>query len=481
MNIQQIILSSATNTWCTDIKELINIISMSIGIIVPICTGVVSFVLMIRTNSVELSFMTKKEQIKFELVNYISLIVVLWVFHLVQGLNGYSDDVDDTYDFISIIEIIAGIVCIMRAIILKRKSKNNQMCKFFSILLLSGASLYNIGYTIQTQYTSYRNLVTLSIIIAIFDVGLIFLLCDLKLTERAEICFHDPSTDKVLYLLMKYKENLCLAGDKAEISDCSELYLRSLEDLKKVKLLRTVKNPTNNIKDKEAEKCTMDTAEKEILHNWNYFCSLCKRLDSTRQYVDHSTENNVLKNNSVNSFEFQQLIILASIEFENICKQICLSIDSSFNVKNANIKQITLKILERYPNIGQTEIMSDYQTLRPLQNWGTHIDNSDNNKIKVKGIEWWDDYGNIKHRAFLHYELATLENAIKALASLMVLELYYMKIKLNSVKISMEKKCDYFGNNYTGDILCTKEKGLPDFEIVVPTDATTLEVETLKK
>ena len=97
----------------------------------------------------------------------------------------------------------------------------------------------------------------------------------------------------------------------------------------------------------------MALSEKEVKLYWNYFCSLCKRLDKTKQYVDHSSENNELKNASVNSFEFQQIILLASMEFENISKAICLNIDSNFNLQNANIRKISETILHKYPSIVQ--------------------------------------------------------------------------------------------------------------------------------
>lgn len=113
----------------------------------------------------------------------------------------------------------------------------------------------------------------------------------------------------------------------------------------------------------------MALSEKEVKHYWNYFCSLCKRLDKTKQYVDHSSENNELKNATVNSFEFQQIILLASMEFENISKAICLNIDSNFNLQNANIRKISETILHKYPSIGQTTIRTDYQVLQPLKNW----------------------------------------------------------------------------------------------------------------
>lgn len=207
----------------------------------------------------------------------------------------------------------------------------------------------------------------------------------------------------------------------------------------------------------------MAMSAKEVKHYWNYFCSLCKRLNNTRQFVDHSSDNNELKNASVNSFEFQQIILLSAMEFENISKAICLSIDSNFNIQNANIRKITETILQKYPRIGETEITSAYQTLRPLENWKVVTDPADGKK-RVVGISWWDDYSNIKHQTFWKFNLATLNNAVSALTSLMVMELYLMQSMLDSTMMSLRIECDYFNSEYAGAILCASGKALPDFE-----------------
>ena len=206
----------------------------------------------------------------------------------------------------------------------------------------------------------------------------------------------------------------------------------------------------------------MAMTEKEVKHYWNYFCSLCRRLENTRQFVDHSSDSNELKNASVNSFEFQQIILLSAMEFENISKAICLDIDSNFNLQNANIKKITETILQKYPKIGDTVVTTDYQTLQPLKDWKIIVDSTTGKKT-VGGIPWWDDYSNIKHQTFWKFNLATLNNAVSALSSLMVLELYLMKSTLGSVMMSLSTECDYFNCVYPGAILCNGETPLPDF------------------
>ena len=61
----------------------------------------------------------------------------------------------------------------------------------------------------------------------------------------------------------------------------------------------------------------MITSEKMRFY-WEYFRTLCKRFDNTRGYIDHSlNEYNQLKYGDVCSWEFQQILILTAVEFEN--------------------------------------------------------------------------------------------------------------------------------------------------------------------
>ena len=198
----------------------------------------------------------------------------------------------------------------------------------------------------------------------------------------------------------------------------------------------------------------MDKEFRNINHYWNYFCSLCSKLEKTKQYIDHSNSNHM----SVYSFEFQQIIILAAVEFENISKQLCLTIDSTFDTKSDIIK-ITEKITSKYPKITETEIMTDYEILKPLKGW--RISNNSNNNKSLNGLKWWEAYNKIKHKGFKNFNLATLENAINATASLLVLELYLMYNHIG--QLFQEKSCEYFTTKYQSEYLITEEKKLPDF------------------
>lgn len=204
--------------------------------------------------------------------------------------------------------------------------------------------------------------------------------------------------------------------------------------------------------------------ESEVIHYWNYFRTLCTRLEKTRQYLDHDIDDEGnLKHGKVNSWEFQQILFLSAMEFENVCKQLCLHFDPDFSLAYADIRQITKRILNKYPNIGLTEITTDYQALRPLSHWKIKKD-APNSREYVSGLSWWDAYGNLKHQTFQKFELATLENAINSLSSLLVIEIYLMKEITGHLNPLLNKPCDYFNASYASSILCTGEKALPDFD-----------------
>lgn len=188
---------------------------------------------------------------------------------------------------------------------------------------------------------------------------------------------------------------------------------------------------------------------QEVLFRWNYFCSLCDMLKNTTQFVDHSNPNNKM----VNSFEFQKIIMLASMEFENIGKKLCVIANPKLNIDSSsfNIIKITKNILENYNELNKTTIRNDYEVFSPLVDWKIELNND--NKEVCTGIEWWSAYNHIKHNAFDYYKEATLKNAVDSLASLMILEINYVRIITGNSHLMNDKPCSYFVNPYQGNII----------------------------
>ena len=202
---------------------------------------------------------------------------------------------------------------------------------------------------------------------------------------------------------------------------------------------------------------------REAQYHWDYFCSLCKRLDNTRQYVDHSSRDNELVNGNVNSFEFEQIIVLTAIEFENVGKIICSETDENFNRETANIISISQTILEKYNHITEVKIMTDYQLLIPLKDWCIKT-NETTGRNYTDGIPWWRKYTGIKHDGYNKFSDATLKIAVDAMSSLMVLELYLSKIVLGNT----QKECPYFYHEYKANRFLVGGKHLPDFQNPIP-------------
>lgn len=206
--------------------------------------------------------------------------------------------------------------------------------------------------------------------------------------------------------------------------------------------------------------------EKEVLSNWYYFCSLSKQLYNTMNYVDHRLDSTgLMVNGQCFSDEFAKLLMLASSEFEVVCKQLC--VESGNKIKsNSNIITLTKNIISLFPKIGETFISTPFQIVKPLEKWNViPIRNKYGNvKEKVVGIDWWSAYNLIKHQRVDMYEQANLYNCVYALASLCVLELYLSRVALGNNDAISSVRCDYFSFRYgLQSLVANVGIQLPDF------------------
>ena len=196
--------------------------------------------------------------------------------------------------------------------------------------------------------------------------------------------------------------------------------------------------------------------EANIKENWYYFRSLANQLQQTEQFVDHSVnEKKEMLNGSTFSNEFAKILMLAASEFEVIAKALCK--ESGLDIHdNDNIVKITKKLLEKYPNIVKTQIITPYMTFTPLEKWAVVSD-------KVEGIDWWSNYNGVKHNRNNNFTSANLNNCVTSMASLMVLELYLSQAVLGNLdsitSIGCCFDCDY-GLAY---IVSNPGHKLPDF------------------
>ena len=164
----------------------------------------------------------------------------------------------------------------------------------------------------------------------------------------------------------------------------------------------------------------------ELIQHWNYFCSLAERLDDTKHYIDHGLQEHdgirELVHGNVYSDIFKQILVLAASEFEIMSKALC----SANGIRAKKIGDISESILGLFPKIVDFEVSTPFWVNTPLHDWKiTHVNGGKN--IKVDGLDWWFAYNSIKHDEKKSIQSATLENAIIALASLYIIEIYMMK------------------------------------------------------
>ncbi len=205
--------------------------------------------------------------------------------------------------------------------------------------------------------------------------------------------------------------------------------------------------------------------EAEYIQHWNYFCTLASRLDETKNYIYHGVidigdgEIQFVHEN-VYSDNFKQIIILAASEFELISKALCAKIG-----KNAtDIISISRTLLEKYPKIVDTEILTLYWGGTPLSKWKL------NESGKVEGLEWWRAYNSLKHNETASYQKATLENALLSVSALYILNLYLMYELFQSLAIAYQFPPVYFRSKYTANAVTSGEGLLPDYGDKSPTE-----------
>jgi hypothetical protein len=198
----------------------------------------------------------------------------------------------------------------------------------------------------------------------------------------------------------------------------------------------------------------MGLSGDDVKKYWLYFRSLANQFQKTEQYVDHSLNSDGKPINADTfSNEFAKILMLAASEFEVVAKDLCVEIGATIR-SNAKITTISKEILKVFPKIGDTVIMTPYQTIRPLKDWQvvvsekTKKDGTTQQEETVEGIPWWQSHNSVKHNRRVSFLEANLSCCMSAMASLMVLELYLCwKVDSSLGRIS-SLGCDYFTCEY---------------------------------
>ncbi|MBE6156120.1 MAG: hypothetical protein E7161_00020 [Firmicutes bacterium] len=117
------------------------------------------------------------------------------------------------------------------------------------------------------------------------------------------------------------------------------------------------------------------------------------------------------KNFSTYSLKLYELFIKASIEFENMCKQILLDNKYDKKITKLDIKDYykinTLMCLDRYSC--SINLIPDKNFI-PFENWSkNHV------------LKWYQDYNKVKHNRTNNFKMANLENVLLSISALRIL------------------------------------------------------------
>jgi len=143
--------------------------------------------------------------------------------------------------------------------------------------------------------------------------------------------------------------------------------------------------------------------------HWNYFIALERDMEVVSRFIEFDTANF-----DVYSIELAHLLFAAASEVDVVAKLVCKYADPT--AEAVNINHYKGLLLPAIPTLPTTKVfVSRYGlTLEPWSNWAgnTHPD-------------WWRSYNDVKHERSAHFNKATLQNALNALAALMVLTYEY--------------------------------------------------------
>ena len=189
-------------------------------------------------------------------------------------------------------------------------------------------------------------------------------------------------------------------------------------------------------------------------------------MQQTGQFVDHSVgDSGEWSNGDVFSNEFAKILLLTASEFEVVCKSLCKEIDTSFNTR-ADIVKITKTILKEFPRIGETVITTPYMRISPLKEWKISMKTDDNGNSSeyVEGLDWWNAYNGVKHNRGNSFLKANLKNCIKAMASLLVIEMYLSQKAIGNFDFISATGCEYFSTDFEPcNLVMHNSNKLPDF------------------
>lgn len=142
----------------------------------------------------------------------------------------------------------------------------------------------------------------------------------------------------------------------------------------------------------------------------NYFITLEDKFLEISKYVEIDP-----KNFGTFSSEIAFLFMASCSEFEVVSKELCKILNPEFISEGAKIVDIKKCLHQSLPEIFDevVDVLLFRMEFKPLKIWS--------NKTPPT---WWSAYNGVKHRRSEDYHLANLDNLIRALSALQIVNLY---------------------------------------------------------
>lgn len=156
----------------------------------------------------------------------------------------------------------------------------------------------------------------------------------------------------------------------------------------------------------------MDSKDFNRLY-WKHYLSIEEDFIKTNRYVEVDK-----RNFQTFSVEYVKLLQLIGSEFDVVSKEICRYYGYS---NKKNIYEYASIIIPNFTEICSQKLMIKNNSsiiIGPLSDWTI--------QPEYKSPKWWESYNKIKHDRVNKYDHASLENVLLGLASLYLVEMYFI-------------------------------------------------------
>jgi hypothetical protein len=168
------------------------------------------------------------------------------------------------------------------------------------------------------------------------------------------------------------------------------------------------------------------------LEHWKYYLALENDLHTIARYVEPTQAN--YKTFSV---ELTKLFLNACSEVEVVCQLVCAA--RSFQIPaEPTMRDLRKALKPKFPGLPKFEARAPRYglTLFPWKEWA-----------KNTNPKWWGDHNKVKHSRHVHFDFATLENALNAMAGLSVLLQYlYVQERIRGELIGPNRFFEHDGD-----------------------------------